>query len=135
FAIAFRRAGAIWAGIAVSDAHGAISPKGDLAGVAGLGPQVGSPVIASSGEWVVVIWADRASSSDPWGLRWQRRKIDEAPEPAQAFSPPGGGLGAPFMSPGIAGLGGGRILVLWTEGPVSSHQVRAQTVEANGSLS
>jgi hypothetical protein len=132
-AIAFRRSGAIWTGIAISDGK-ALTAKGDLTGVAGLGPQVGSPAITASGDYVLVVWADRASATDPWGLRWQRTKVGDAPEPARAFNPPAGGLGAPFMSPGVTSLGGGRFLVVWTEGAVSSHQVRAQTIDAKGAF-
>jgi hypothetical protein len=131
YAIAFRRSGAIWIGIATSDGK-TLTAKGELTGVAGLGPQVGSPAIAASGDQVLVVWADRASTSDAWGLRSQRAKIGEAPEAARAFNPPAGGLGAPFMSPGVTSLGGGRFLVVWTEGAVSSHQVRAQTIDAKG---
>ncbi|MDB4993809.1 MAG: Basic proline-rich protein, partial [Myxococcaceae bacterium] len=87
---------------------------------------------AASGDHVLVVWADRASASDAWGLRSQRTKIGEAPEAARAFNPPAGGLGAPFMSPGVTSLGGGRFLIVWTEGAVSSHQVRAQTIDAKG---
>jgi hypothetical protein len=36
------------------------------------------------------------------------------------------------MSPGIAGVAGSRFLLSWTEGPVASHQVRAQTLAASG---
>ena len=39
------------------------------------------------------------------------------------------------MSPSLASLGGGRFLLAWTEGPVSSHQVRAITMGADGSPS
>ena len=131
YAFAFRRSGAIWIGVATTDGK-ALTAKGELTGVAGLGPQVGSPAIAASGDQVLVVWADRASASDAWGLRSQRTKIGEAPEAARAFNPPAGGLGAPFMSPGVTSLGGGRFLVVWTEGAVSSHQVRAQTLDAKG---
>jgi hypothetical protein len=127
-AITFRRSGAIWQG-AIDSKFGT---AGDLTSVAGLGAQIGSPVIGSSGDVVLTVWADRANASDPFHLRWQRWKPGQAPEPAKDFSPPEGGLGAPFMSPGIAGLGGGRFLVAWTEGPFSNHQVRALTIDASG---
>jgi len=131
YAVAFRRGGAIWLGALAGDGK-QVTARGDLSGVAGLGPQVGSPAIASSGDTVLVVWADRASATDTWGLRWQRAKGDALPEPATAFEPPPGGAGAPFMSPGVAGLGGGRFLVVWTEGAGASHEVRALTVDAKG---
>jgi hypothetical protein len=36
------------------------------------------------------------------------------------------------MSPAIAGLSGGRFLLVWTEGPVSGHDVRALTLDLDG---
>jgi len=35
------------------------------------------------------------------------------------------------MSPGITSVSGDRFLLAWTEGPVSSHQVRAETLSAS----
>lgn len=128
-AVAYRRAGAIWIGVATGDK--ALS-AGNLSSTQGLGAQVGSPAIAASGNSVLAIWADRASASDAWGLRWQRWKIGDAPTAAEEFTPPAGGPGAPFMSPGVASLGGGRFLVVWTEGSGQGHQVRALTIGADG---
>lgn len=127
-AIAFRREGAIWLG--GLDANSAV--KGPLVNTPGMGEQVGSPALAASGDMVLVVWADRADSADPWILRQQRWRMGEPAENAKPFEPPSGGLGAPYMSPGVAGIGGGRFLVVWTEGPVSSHQVRAVTVDSRG---
>ena len=36
------------------------------------------------------------------------------------------------MSPAIAAAGQGRVVIAWTEGPVSNHQVRAQTISGSG---
>jgi hypothetical protein len=36
------------------------------------------------------------------------------------------------MSPSVASLGGGRFFLAWTEGPVSSHQIRAVAVGTDG---
>ena len=36
------------------------------------------------------------------------------------------------MSPAIAAAGQGRFVIAWTEGPVSNHQVRAQTISGSG---
>jgi GYF domain 2 len=128
-AVAYRRSGAIWIGVATGDKS---LSAGNLSSTQGLGPQVGSPAIAASGNSILAIWADRASASDAWGLRWQRWKIGDAPTAAEEFTPPAGGPGAPFMSPGVASLGGGRFLVVWTEGSGQGHQVRALTIGADG---
>lgn len=128
-AITYRRSGAIWLGVATGDKS---LSAGNLSSTQGLGPQVGSPAIAASGNSVLAIWADRASATDAWGLRLQRWKIGEAPSAAEEFTPPSGGPGAPFMSPGVASLGGGRFLIVWTEGSAQGHQVRALTLGADG---
>ena len=129
-ALAYRHAGAIWVGGAKGDR----APIGQPVRVAGLGPQVGSPAIAAaaSGD-VLVAWADRAQASDPWGLRLIAWRPGEAAKAAITFKLPAGGLGEHAMSPGLAALPGGRFLLVWTEGPVSSHQVRAQVLGADGS--
>jgi hypothetical protein len=36
------------------------------------------------------------------------------------------------MSPSVAGIGNGRFVLAWTEGPVSNHHVRALTVGEGG---
>lgn len=131
YAVAFRHGGAIWFG-----AFGG-SPPAPLAGlvkVDGLGPQIGSPALAVSGEHVMVAWADRAGTSDPWGVRWAMFRPGEEAAQAKPFTPPAGGLGDHVMSPGLASLGSGRFLLVWTEGPVSSHQVRGITVSDNGTF-
>jgi hypothetical protein len=129
YALAFRQSGAIWLGAMHVDK----SPDGLLSKVDSLGPAVGAPTLAASGDVVLVAWADRASSSDPWGIRWTRWTPGDAPSAPQSFTLPEGGLGEQAMSPALAGLGGGRFLLVWTEGPVSSHQVRAQTLAPSGS--
>jgi hypothetical protein len=53
-------------------------------------------------------------------------------EAAKTFVLPDGGPGAQAMSPGLAGLGGGRFLLTWSEGR-DTHQVRGQSLNADGS--
>jgi hypothetical protein len=131
-ALTFRRGNAIHVGVAKGE--GALDADGALSKISGLG-QVGSPAIAASGEHVVVAWADRAGTGDEWKIRWTKVKIGSATEEATPFTLPEGGLGGQAMSPSVASLGGGRFLLAWTEGPVSNHQVRAITIEADGSPS
>jgi len=124
FAIAFRHAGAVWFG-----AFGGTppAPLGGLLHVQGLGPQVGSPAIATSGDRVMVAWADRASKEDVWSVRYATFRPRDESVQAKSFTLPPGGLGEHTMSPSLASLGAGRFLLVWTEGPVSSHQVRGIT--------
>ncbi|WP_394835878.1 hypothetical protein LVJ94_03080 [Pendulispora rubella] len=127
YAVAFRHGDRM----AFGTVDAKFAAKGELAYT--LGPQVGSPAMAASGDVVALIWASRATASDAWRLQWQRwRQGEAAPEPAKNFEPPSGGLGAPLMSPSIAGLGDGRFLVVWAEGPFANHQVRALTIDAKG---
>jgi hypothetical protein len=130
FAIAFRKSGAVWMGAALGDKT--LTPRGPLFRIMGLGPIVGSPTIASSGDSILIAWADRATAQEPWGLRWVKFTPGEAPHDAVAFHPPAGGLGEHAMSPSLAAVSGSRFLFTWTEGPVSAHQVRAQTLTKDG---
>jgi hypothetical protein len=130
YAVAFRQGAAIYLGVLNADK----TASGNLVHIAGLGTQVGSPTLGASGKTVIMAWADRASSSDPWGIRLLEWKRGEPPGEARPFSIPPGGLGEQAMSPGLAGLGGGRFLLAWTEGLVASHQVRAETIGAAGDV-
>jgi hypothetical protein len=130
WAIAFRRGATIYAGVVSGGAT--LTPKGPLVKVVGLGPQVGSPTIAAQDGAVLVAWADRAQPSEPWSLRWMRFAPGEASAEAKAFVPSEGGLGEHAMSPSIRAAGKGRFVLAWTEGPVSTHQVRAQTISGSG---
>src|SRR5262249_34412649 len=124
-AVVFRRAGAIWMGAALGEK---LAPKGALFRVEGLGPVVGSPTLAPAGAAGSAAWADRGSATDPWGLRWTKLVPGEPTRDATVFHAPAGGLGEHVMSPWLAKVSNDRVLLVWTEGPVSRHQVRAQTL-------
>jgi hypothetical protein len=97
---------------------------------------VGAPALATTGDSLVVAWADRGSAQESWQVRWSKMALSgSAPQAAATLPMPEGGLGSQAMSPTLAGLGGGRFLVAWTEGPVSNHQVRAVTVNGDGTVS
>ena len=127
--VAFRQGAAVYFGAFGGSPPG---PVGSLAKVDGLGPQVGSPAIAVSGDRAFVVWSDRASAQDPWGLRYVVFGAGKDPSPPKSFALPAGGLGEQAMSPGVSALPGEQFLLLWTEGPTSSHQVRALVFGANG---
>ena len=130
-ALAFRRGNAIFIGTAKGDS--VLSPEGSLARVAGLG-QVGSPAITSSGDSIIVAWSDRATAQDPWQVRFTKLALGGVPDAAKQFTIPEGGLGTLAMSPSVASLGGGRFVMTWSEG-MPTHQVRAQSLNADGSPS
>jgi hypothetical protein len=130
-ALAFRRAGAVWVG--TIDTSGVPSPIGNLSRIAGLGPSVGSPAIAFDGATLMMAWADRAASDDPWRLRLVRFRNGDSPGEPSTFSPPPGGRGGQAMSPGLAVVPGVGFLLTWTEGAISAHEVRAVTLANDGS--
>ncbi|HXN31924.1 MAG TPA: hypothetical protein VN894_08685 [Polyangiaceae bacterium] len=129
--IAFRSPGAVWVGAA--EGSGTLAATGGLFRVEGLGPMVGSPAIAVNEGVGFLAWADRPSSEDPWGLRWVRFKVGEAPGTPSTFMPPPGGNGDQAMSPGLTVIPGGRFLLTWTQGPTSVHEVRALGLSSEGS--
>jgi hypothetical protein len=134
-ALAFRRGNTIYFGAAKGD--GSLEADGELSKVAGLGGQVGSPALTVSGDTIVVAWADRADASEDWKIRFVRGKVGGTAEGAQTqtLSVPEGGLGGQAMSPSLAPLSGGRVLLAWVEGPVASHQIRAGVLDSDGTLS
>ncbi|MDP9000419.1 MAG: hypothetical protein M3O46_09940, partial [Myxococcota bacterium] len=127
--IAFRRASAVWVGIA--DRSASLVAKGPMLRVPGLGPVVGSPAIAVNEGVVFVVWADRPSPDDPWRLRWMHFKVGEASSQPTMFTPPTGSKNDEAMSPALTVVPGGRFLLIWTEGPASAHEVRAMTLSAD----
>ncbi len=130
WAVAFRRGSTIYAG--AFNGGATFTPKGPLVKVASLGAQIGSPTVAAQDGAVLVAWADRAQPSEPWSLRWMRFVPGDASAEPKAFVPSEGGLGEHAMSPAITAAGQGRFVIAWTEGPVSNHQVRAQTISGSG---
>ena len=132
YAIAFRRGGAIWLGVASADGRHALQSAPTH--IPGLGTQVGAPTLAVVGDVVVTAWADRARPTDPWSVRWITWKPGETPDEPRVFTPPAGGFGAHAMSPSLASLGAHSFLLAWTEGPVARHQVRAQVMGLDGAL-
>jgi hypothetical protein len=128
-AVAFRRASAIWI----------VAPGGDDARAAEEAPlrlsesgkMVGSPALAVVGSDLVVAWAER-SHSGPWNIRWLRWRPGLSAPVAHRLALPAGGLGEQAMSPGVAAIDRERLLMVWTEGPVAAHQVRAQALRLDG---
>ena len=129
-AIAFRRGGAIWMGVATGNT--ALAPSGTLSHFEGLGTTIGSPAVAIDEGVVMIAWADRPSSDLPWRLRIAQMKAGDPPGQPVSFTPPPGGPGGHVMSPGLAALPGGRFLLVWTEGPTSQQRVRGITLTLSG---
>jgi len=129
-AIAFRRGNAIWVGVARGNKS--LAPSGALSHIDGLGTTIGSPAVAIDEGVVLIAWADRASSDEPWRLRIARMKAGGPLGEPASFTPPPGGPGGHVMSPGLAAVPGGRFLLVWTEGPTSRQRVRGITLTLSG---
>jgi hypothetical protein len=129
-AIAFRRGSSIWMGVV--SGNDALTPRGALSHVEGLGYKIGSPAVAIGEGVVMVAWADRPSSDEPWRVRIAYMKAGDPPGQPVTFSPPPGGPGGHVMSPALAALPGGRFLLVWTEGPASRQRVRGFTLTGTG---
>lgn len=125
----FRRGGALYVGAAKGEST--LEAQGSLAKIVSLG-QVGSPSISASGDSFVVAWADRATQADPWQVRFTSFTPGTPPKETRSFALPEGGIGGQAMSPSVMGLGAGRMLISWMEGPASSHQIRAQVLGSSG---
>lgn len=127
YAVVFRRFGAVWMGML--DAQRA--PRGALTRIPGAGAPpgspVGSPVVGHTGSGTVVAFADRASTAEPWSIRLGAGTGTAPPRSTVAFSVPAGGPGQDAIAPSVAGLGDGRVLLVWTEGS-QDHVVRAQVL-------
>jgi hypothetical protein len=129
-AVAFRRGSSIWMGIVTGS--DALTPRGALSRVDGLGTKIGSPAVAIGEGAVMVAWADRPSSDEPWRVRIASMKAGDPPGQPVSFSPPPGGPGGHAMSPALAALPGERFLLVWTEGPASHQRVRGVTLTRSG---
>jgi hypothetical protein len=127
-AVTFRRGGAIWIGIATGD--NVLTPK-RFSSIAGMSGKVGSPAIAVSGDAVIVAWADRAGPKDPWGIRLARFSPKDAQPVVVDFVPPAGGGGVKAMSPSLAGIGAGKYILAWSEGPARGERIRAVNMSAD----
>jgi hypothetical protein len=129
-AIAFRRGSAIWVGVAYGSE--VLTPSGALSRIEGLGTTIGSPAVAINEGVVMIAWADRASSDEPWRLRIAHMKAGDPPGEPASFTPPPGGPGGHVMSPALAALPGQRFFLAWTEGPMSRQRVRGVTLTRSG---
>jgi hypothetical protein len=119
--VAVRRAGAIWL-------EHAGAPPLRLSGDA---KQVGAPSMSARDGAVAIAWAERATPRSPWRVRWAFAGGDDPP---RAMDLPAGLLGEQAMAPAVAVLDEDRVLLAWTEGPVSSHEVRAALLDATGAV-
>lgn len=129
-ATVFRRKGVV--GLGLARAGEAPAPKGNVAYFSGLGPFVGSPVVALNGSEIMAAWADRTGPDAPWSLRLVHFNAGESLGEPRTFALPAGGKGGPAMSPALAALREKGFLLVWSEGPAAARGVRAVTLTGSG---
>jgi hypothetical protein len=127
WAITFRHGSTIAVGAIDRSRHA----TGDLFDVPGQQAS-GVPAITTSGDDVVVAWARGADAPTSMELGWLTWHPGEPPALPTSWHAPSGGLGGSALAPSLASLGGGALLVVWAEGPIQTHELRAQVVDAKG---
>ncbi|XXX75043.1 GYF domain-containing protein [Sorangium sp. So ce134] len=126
YAVAFRRERAVWAGWLDAERR----PAGELTRVTGSGGAVGKPSLGWNERALAVVFADRPADGR-WEIRAGQAAPGDVPRSTQVIPLPSGGPGGDAFAPDIAGLGDGRWLLVWTEGPPGSRAMRAQTLAPN----
>ncbi len=101
----------------------------DVAAIAGSGGKVGKPNIGSNRRDVSVVFADRPPKAKAAEIRWAHGALGEALTESKVVQLPPGGPGGEAIAPAIAGLSGGRWLLMWTEGRTGARTLRAQTFD------
>lgn len=126
YAVAFRREKAVWAGWLDAERR----PVGELTRVTGSGGSIGKPSLGWNERALAVVFADRPADGR-WEIRAGQAAPGTIPRSTQVIPLPSGGPGGDAFAPDIAGLGDGRWLLVWTEGPPGSRAMRAQTLAAD----
>lgn len=86
--------------------------------------QLGTPSIANVGDSALVAWAERSGDA-PWTIRLAKW------EPGRS-APVVASVATDAISPSLVPVGDDRAMLLWADGPVTSHRVRAQLFDRNG---
>ncbi len=93
---------------------------------------LGTPTVAAEPEQALVVYAGRASETDPWAIYLSHAEVGQPPQPATLFNQPSGGKGGDSIAPAVAALPNHRWLLQWSEGPQGQRQVRIQTLDRAG---
>ena len=121
--------------------YGMLGPDGEVTQVAqpvmsfelpeGKRAIVGKPVVASNGQDVSVVFAYKAAEPGATvEMRWARGPIGKPLADAALVDIPAGGPGGDAIAPAITAIGGGRWLLMWTEGKTPGpYTLRAQTYD------
>jgi hypothetical protein len=113
--VALRRPSALWLGLV--DAH--FTPEGPLLALTRPGAVIGMPSVAQAGTGGAVAWAERPAGDRDWIIMVASfMGGDDRSRPAPVLRPVGNG-----MSPSIAMLPGGELLLAYAVGTSGSHRV------------
>lgn len=124
-AFVFRRSGSILGGFIDAERK----PVGGLGVIAGSGGSIGKPSLGENQREIAVVFADKAASESPWEIRVGHAPLGQMPRETVVFPLPKGGPGGDAFAPDIAGVSGGRWVLVWTEGKTGGYAVRAQTLD------
>jgi len=125
-AIVFRQDSVFWFGRLDSER----APVGALVPIADR-PLLRSPTLAASGDHLLVVWAEQAGAEDRWLLAGASVAPCGHATPIDLDVPPAS-ADSDAIQPALAPVDADHFLLVWTEGPVWGHQVRAITIEARG---
>jgi len=126
FAVVFREGNAVWLGRLDSEKKllGSLTKVAERAHLRWL-------TVAESDGSVLLAWAEQEAGAETWSLG-SARFTKSGRTKAARLDLPRGGIGGDALQPALAGLGGGRFLLAWTEGTTWTHQVRAVTLDSSG---
>jgi hypothetical protein len=111
-------------GLTLAVLSGAGAAVGTPSKIARAATQLGTPTLAVVGDAALVAWAERSGDA-PWSIqltRWD--PAQGAPAPAQ--------VAADAISPSLVPVGEDRAMLVWADGPVTAHRVRAQLFDKKG---
>jgi hypothetical protein len=126
YAVVFRQGGSAWFGRLDSEKV-PVAPLKRIAERASLR----GPMLAESGDNVMVVWTERSATQDNWSLGGASIAPCGHATPVRLDTPMAGAEGD-AIQPALAPVDGGHFLLVWTEGPAWTHQVRAVTIESHG---
>jgi len=127
FSIVFRLNDSLWLGLldATKKPTGALVKIADGAGIR-------TPAMAESGGTVLVVWSDASNASDHRTLGAVTVDSSHRVQSIRVHLP-AGGSGGDAISPELTANDADGFLLVWTEGPTWTHQVRAVTLDKSGS--
>lgn len=128
-AVAYRHDGQVYFGW-LDEAGKALK---EAAVVPGSGGKVGKPVLAFQDKELSLVFADKPpDEGSVVEIRWGRALRGEMIQEATPLTLPVGGPGGDAIAPAVAGLTGGRWILMWTEGRSGQRTLRAQTYDRKG---